>query len=117
MSKVTPHDSSGTTFTFPGFTGDVTGITFNKSTREMIDTPHFGQTTGAFIRRQAAPLKSPSTVSVEFIGIGSIAGGTTGTLSISGGIAVSGSATCMSTSISLSVGDVIRGSAEFEVED
>ena len=27
----TPHDSSGTTLTFPGFTGTVTGLTFSQT--------------------------------------------------------------------------------------
>ena len=117
MAKDTPHDSSGTTFTFPGFTGDITAITFNKGTREMIDVSHFGQTTGEFINRQTAPLRNPSTLSVDFIGTGSLAGGTTGSLVIAGGISVSGNATVMSSSVTLGVNDVIRGSAEFEVED
>ena len=116
MSKVTPHDTP-TTFSFPGFTGDITAITYNKSTREMIDTSHFGLAKDSFVRRQNAPLKSPGTVSIDFIGTGTLAGGTTGTLTIAGGVSVSGTATLMSSSLSLTVNDVIRGSAEFEIED
>jgi hypothetical protein len=116
MSKVTPHDTP-TTLVFPGFTGDITSITFNKSTQELIDTSHFGTANNTFVRRQKTPLKTPGTVSVDFIGTGTLAGGTTGTLTIAGGVAVSGAATVISSSVSLTVSDVIRGSAEFEVED
>lgn len=117
MSKATPHDSSGTTLTFPGLTADVTQITYNKDPRGMIDTTHLGLGSTAYTRQQKAPLKSPSTVSIDYIGSGSIANGSTGSLSISGGVSVSGSATVVSNSLTLAVNDVIRGSVEFQVED
>jgi len=123
----TPHDGSGTTLTFPGFTGSVTSITYSQSesaggSADVIDVSHLGQTTGSSVLSQARPLKGAAgsadtgkTVSVEYIGTGILAGGTTGTLSITGGVTLTGSATVSSSSITLAVNDVIRGSAEFRV--
>lgn len=123
----TPHDSSGTSLTFPGFTGSVTSITYSQTevatgSADVIDISHLGLTTGASVLSQSRPLKGAQgatdtgkTVSVEFIGTGILAGGSTGTLTITGGVAVSGVATVASSSITLAVNDVIRGSAEFRV--
>lgn len=123
----TPHDGSGTTLTFPGFTGTVTSITYSQTetatgSPDVIDISHLGLTAGATVLNQNRPLKGNAgstdtgkTVSVEFIGSGILAGGSTGTLTIAGGVAVSGVATVSSSSITLAVNDVIRGSAEFRV--
>lgn len=123
----TPHDGSGTTLTFPGFTGTVTSITYSQTevatgSPDVIDISHLGLTAGATVLNQSRPLKGNAgstdtgkTVSVEFIGSGILAGGSTGTLSITGGVSVSGTATVASSSITLAVNDVIRGSAEFRV--
>lgn len=123
----TPHDSSGTTLTFPGFTGSVTSITYSQTevatgSPDVIDISHLGLTAGATVLNQSRPLKGSAgstdtgkTVSVEFIGSGILAGGSSGTLTITGGVSVSGTATVASSSITLAVNDVIRGSAEFRV--
>lgn len=123
----TPHDGSGTSLTFPGFTGSITGITYSQTetaggTADVIDISHLGQTTGSFVLSQARPLKGAAgssetgkTVSVEFIGTGILAGGTTGTLAITGGISLTGVATVASSSLTLAVNDVVRGNAEFRV--
>lgn len=123
----TPHDSSGTTLTFPGFTGSVTSITYSQTeaatgSADVIDISHLGLTAGASVLSQSRPLKGAAgsndtgkTVSVEYIGTGILLGGSTGTLSITGGVSVSGTATVASSSITLTVNDVIRGSAEFRV--
>lgn len=123
----TPHDGSGTTLTFPGFTGNVTSITYSQNetaggTADVIDVSHLGLTTGSFVLSQARPLKGAAgssdtgkTVSVEYIGTGALSGGAVGTLTIAGGISVSGQATVASSSITLTVNDVIRGSAEFRL--
>lgn len=123
----TPHDSSGTTLTFPGFTGSVTSITYTQTeaasgSADVIDISHLGLTAGASVLSQSRPLKGNAgstdtgkTVSIEFIGAGALAGGSTGTLTIAGGVAISGPATVASSSITLAVNDVIRGSAEFRV--
>lgn len=127
MPAATPHDSSGTTLTFPGFTGSVTSITYNRTevesgTGDAIDISHLGLTVGAMTISQPRPLKGApgssdtgKTVSIEFIGTGALAGGATGTLTIAGGLSLSGVATVASSSVTLTVNDVIRGNAEFRV--
>ena len=123
----TPHDQ-GTVVQFNGAPlGAVTGVTVNKvdvtgSTDAGIDVSHLGQTTGATMLSQAKPLKpaveagtAGTEVTVDYIGTGLIAGGATGTLAITGGVAISGAATCTGSSVTLSVNDVVRGSATFKV--
>ena len=124
----TPHDGAGTTVTFGGASlGSITGVTVNKvdvtgSTEAGIDISHLGQTTGATMLSQAKPLKpaveagtAGTEVTVDYIGGGLIAGGTSGTLTITGGVGVSGVATCTGSSVTLGVNDVTRGSATFKV--
>lgn len=118
----TPHDSTGTSFTFPGFTGTLTGLTWtvaNNAGGDNIDISHLGLTTGASVLTLQRPLKGTAgdtgkTVSVEFIGTGMLAQGATGTLTVSGPVSISGPATCNSCTITLAVNDVIKGSAEFQ---
>lgn len=122
----TPHDSSGTSVTFPDFTGSVTSITYNRTevetgTPDVIDISHLGQSAGTLMLTQSRPLKGSGssdtgqTVSMEFIGTGALQGGATGTLVISGGLTINAVATVASSSLTLAVNDVIRGSAEFRV--
>ena len=121
--SVTPHDGSGTTVTFPGFTGSVTNIVYNKndvSGGDTIDISHLGLTVGASVLTKDRPLKGSATdtgreVQVDFIGVGGLDDGATGTLSITGGISLSKAATVASSSVTLGVNDVIRGSATFRV--
>lgn len=120
----TPHDSSGTSVTFPGFTGSVTGIVYSQNENatvnaDRIDISHLAQTTGETMLMQVRPLKSftdtGKTLTIDYIGTGILAGGTTGTLAISGGLSISAVATVQSSSITLAVNDVIRGTAEFRI--
>lgn len=118
----TPHDSSGTTFTFPGFTGTLTGLTWTVADNaggDNIDISHLGMTAGATVLTQTRPLKGTAgdtgkTVSIEFIGTGMLSQGATGTMTVGGPITISGGATCNSCTITLAVNDVIKGSAEFQ---
>ena len=118
----TPHDSTGTSFTFPGFTGTLTGLTWtvaDNAGQDNIDISHLGLTAGATVLTQSRPLKGSAgdtgkTVSVEFIGTGMLAQGATGTLTVSGPISISGPATCNSCTVTLAVNDVVKGSAEFQ---
>ncbi len=118
----TPHDSTGTSFSFTGFTGTITGLTWtiaNNAGADNIDISHLGLTTGATVLTQSRPLKGTAgdtgkTVSIEFIGTGMLAQGATGSLSVSGPISLSGTATCNSCTITLAVNDVVKGSAEFQ---
>ena len=119
----TPHDSSGTTLTFPGFTGSVTNITYNLNNvagDDTIDISHLGLSAGASVLTLSRPLKGSATdtgreVQVDYIGTGFLSDGATGTLAITGGLALSASATVQSSSVTLAVNDVIRGNVTFRV--
>jgi len=121
----TPHDSSGTSFVFAGTTFTVTNITVNFSDvsgeTDRIDISHLGQTTGSTILTQKRPLIGSATgetgkeVSFDYIGTSQLAGGTTGTYALGGGVSLSGNATIVSSSLTLAVNDVVRGSATVRV--
>lgn len=121
----TPHSGSGTTFSFAGVNYTVTSITYTIGSTgggaDNIDISHLGQTTGASVLSIARPLigtqggDTGKSVSIEYIGTSVIAQNTTGTLAITGGISVSATATCNSSSVTLTVNDAIRGSAEFQL--
>lgn len=120
---VTPHDSTGTTLTFPGFTGSVTSITYNLTdvnAADTIDISHLGLTTGAAVLTQDRPLTGSATdtgreVQIDYIGNAPISDGATGTLVIAGGLTLSKAATVASSNVTLAVNDVVRGSATFRV--
>ena len=121
----TPHDSTGTNFVFAGSTYTVTSITYSitdQAASDQIDVSHLGQTTGATVLTLARPLKGSAgdtgkEVTVEYLAASGtpISQGATGTLTITGGIALSVSATCKSSSVTLTVNDAVRGSASFQV--
>ena len=119
----TPHSGSGTTLTFPGFTGSVTNITYTLNDvtgDDTIDISHLGLSAGASVLTLSRPLKGSATdtgreVQVDYIGTGFLSDGATGTLGITGGLALSASATVQSSSVTLAVNDVIRGSVTFRV--
>lgn len=56
------------------------------------------------------------SVEVDYIGQTQPTAGTVGTVSISGRISFSGQATCTGSSLTASVGDIVRGSASFTVK-
>jgi hypothetical protein len=119
----TPHSGSGTLLTFPGFTGSVTNITYTLNDvtgDDTIDISHLGLSAGASVLTLSRPLKGSATdtgreVQVDYIGTGFLSDGATGTLAITGGLALSASATVQSSSVTLAVNDVIRGSVTFRV--
>ena len=119
----TPHDSSGTTLTVAGTAFTVTSITVNFSDAGSgdIDISHLGLTTGENVLSQPAPLKGSAgdtgkEISFDYIGTTQLAGGTTGAYAIAGGISLSGTAcTVSSSSLTLAVNDVIRGSATVRI--
>lgn len=119
----TPHDSTGTTFTFAGTGYTVTSITYSLNDvtgGDTIDVSHLGLTTGSSVLTQSRPLQGSATdtgreVSIEYIGSSIITDGATGTLAITGGISLSKAATVASSSVTLAVNDVIKGSATFRV--
>ena len=122
---VTPHDSSGTTLSVAGSNFTVTSITVNFSDvsgeTDRIDVSHLGQTTGAQLLTQSRPLKGSASgetgkeLSFDYIGTTQLEGGTTGTYTIAGGISLSGNCTVVSSSVTLAVNDVIRGSATVRI--
>jgi hypothetical protein len=121
----TPHDSSGTTLTVAGTTFTVTSITVNFSDisgDDKIDVSHLGQTAGETVLTQGRPLKGDGSgdtgkeLSFDYIGTTQLTGGTTGAYAIAGGISLSGTAcTVVSSSLTLAVNDVIRGSATVRI--
>jgi hypothetical protein len=54
-------------------------------------------------------------LSFDYIGNTQLAGGTTGTYAIAGGVSLSGDATVISSSVTLAVNDVVRGSATVRI--
>lgn len=121
--STTPHAGSGTTFAFGGTTFTVTSITYNLTdvnAADTIDISHLGQTTGAAVLTLSRPLVGSATdtgreVQIDYIGTSVISDGATGTLSITGGLTLSKAATVASSSVTLTVNDVIRGAATFQV--
>lgn len=121
----TPHDGSGTTFSFAGANYTVTNITYSISdtnATDSIDVSHLGQTVGAQVLTMARPLKGSAgdtgkEVTIEYLASGGspIAQGATGTLAITGGISLSVAATCKQCSVTLAMNDAVRGSASFQV--
>lgn len=119
----TPHDGSGTTFSFAGTTYTVTSITYSISGgTDQIDVSHLGQSAGSTVLTLSRPLKGSAgdtgkEVSIEYLASSGtpIAQGATGSLSITGGITLSVGATCKTSSVTLSVNDIAKGSASFQV--
>ena len=120
---VTPHDSTGTTFSFDNTTYTVTNVVYNLNDvagGDTIDISHLGQTVGESVLSQSRPLQGSSTdtgreVQIDYIGSSVIYDGATGTLTIAGGLSLSKVATVSSSSVTLAVNDVVRGSATFRV--
>ena len=122
--SATPHDGSGTTFTFAGVNYTVTNITYtiaDNNATDNIDISHLGQTTGATVRTLSRPLKGSAgdtgkEVTIDYLSASPIAQSQTGTLTIAGGITLSNvAATCKSSAITLATNDAIKGSASFQV--
>jgi len=121
----TPHDSSGTGLTIGSSTFTLTSVTVNftdvSGESDRIDVSHLGQTTGEEILTVARPLIGSATgetgkeLSFDYIGTTQLAGGTTGTYSLTGAVALSGNATVLSSSVTLAVNDVVRGSATVRI--
>lgn len=121
----TPHDgAAGTTFTFNSVNYTITNLVYNLTdvtATDRIDISHLGLTTGAELKFQDRPLKGAAggetgkEVTIDYIGNSAIIGGTSATYSITGGLSLSGNATCMSSSVTLAINEVIRGNATFRI--
>ena len=118
--------ATGVGFSFAGSTYTVTSVTYSLGETgggaDLIDASHLGLTTGASVISLSRPLTGTpggdtgKTVSIEYIGTAPIAQNATGTLSLTGPVSVSATATCQSSSVTLTLNDIVRGSAEFQLE-
>ena len=124
-SFVTPHDGAGTVLTFNGNTYSVTDLTWSKSdiaSDNNIDTSTLDQVTGEEINYQPAPLIGDTgsetgwSLQFNYIGNEPIEDGTEGTISVTGGVSISGNAYCTESSVTAAVNDVVRGSATLRLE-
>jgi hypothetical protein len=118
--------ATGVGFTFGGTTFTVTNVTFTLGDAgggaDQIDASHLGLTTGASVVSLPRPLlgtpggDTGKTVSIEYLGTAPIAQNATGNLVITGPVEISSTpATCRSSSVTLTVNDIVRGSAEFQL--
>jgi len=121
----TPHAGSGTSFTFAGTAYTVTNITYSVSdvsgTTDELDISHLGLTTGETVLTMKKPLVGSAAgdtgkeVTMDYHGSAPVTGGSSGTLTITGGIQYSGAATCSSSSVTATVNEVMKGTATFKV--
>ena len=122
---ITPHDSTGTVFTFAAGGYTVTSIVYNladPATDNTIDVSHLGQTAGSAVLTQDRPLTGNATdtgrqVTIEYLGKDIIADAATGTLVIThaGATFLSKASTVVSSSVTFAANDVIKGTAVFKV--
>jgi hypothetical protein len=88
---------------------------------DQIDISHLGLTTGASLLFQDRPLQGATggetgrEITIDYIGTSVIAGGTSAAFSVTGGLTLSGNATCVSSSVTLALNEVIRGNATFRI--
>ena len=123
----TPHDGSGTTFTFASVNYTVTNITYtiaDNNATDSIDVSHLGQTAGQTVATLSRPLKGSAgdtgkEITIDYLanaGASPITQGLSGTMTIAGGITLSSvAATCKSSTVTLATNDAIKGSASFQV--
>jgi hypothetical protein len=122
---ITPHDGSGSTFSFGGTAYTVTSIVYNlkdPATDQTIDVSHLGLTTGNAILTQTKPLQGSATdtgreVVIEYLGTSVIADASSAALviNVGGSPFLSKNATVVSSSVTLAVNDVVKGMATFKV--
>jgi hypothetical protein len=105
--------AQGLTFTFGGSNLTVTSVQVS-DTQDLVDGSHLGIAPGG--RREfVGGFATEREVTIDYISTNVLAAGTSGSLSISGPMSFSGSATLASASIGGSVGALISGSATFRV--
>ena len=122
---ITPHDSTGTSFTFDGSPYTVTNIVYNladPATENTIDVSHLGLTAGNSILTQDRPLTGNATdtgrqVTIEYLGKAIIADAVSGALVIThaGNSFLSKNSTVVSSTVTFAVNDVVKGTAVFKV--
>jgi hypothetical protein len=122
---VTPHDGSGTVFTFAGTAYTVTNIVISNTdpnTENTIDVSHLGLLEGAAVLSQDRPLKGSSTdtgqqVQIEYLGKSILVDSSTGTLVIThnGTSLLSRGATVVSSTLTFATNDAVRGTGTFKI--
>lgn len=111
--------SQGTYFTFGGSTYTVTSVQVSSgSERQRISAPHMGlgpdEFEPTFITHRT--IDELPTVEIEFIGSDVPEVNISGDLEVTGKITFSGGATCISSQVGASLGELVRGSASFRVK-
>lgn len=122
---ITPHDSTGTVFTFGGTAFTVTNIVYNladPATDNTIDVSHLGLTAGNSVETMDRPLTGNATdtgrqVTIDYLGKAVVADASSAALSIThAGVSfLSKNATVVSSSVTFATNDVIKGQAVFKV--
>ena len=122
---ITPHDSTGTVFTFGGTAFTVTNIVYNladPATDNTIDVSHLGLTAGNSVLTQDRPLTGNATdtgrqVTIDYLGKNVVADASSAALAIThAGVSfLSANATVVSSSVTFATNDVIKGQAVFKV--
>ena len=105
--------AQGLTFSFGGSNITVTSVQVN-DTQDLLDATHLGIAPNAR-RVFIGGFATDREVQIDYINTTILTAGTSGSLSISGPMSFSGSATLASASIGGSVGALISGSATFRV--
>jgi methionine aminopeptidase len=123
--SATPHDGSGTTFSFGGTAFTVTNIVVSNTdpaADDTIDVSHLGLTTGNSVRTISRPLQGSATdtgreVVVDYLGTNIIKDASTGTLVLTVGssTAISAAATVSASTLTFATNDAVRGQVTFKV--
>jgi methionine aminopeptidase len=123
--SATPHDGTGTVFSFGGTAFTVTNIVVSNTdpaADDTIDVSHLGLTTGNSIRTITRPLQGSATdtgreVVVDYLGTNIIKDASTGTLvlTVGGSTAISASATVSASTLTFATNDAVRGQVTFKV--
>jgi methionine aminopeptidase len=121
----TPHDGTGTVFSFGGTAFTVTNIVVSNtdpSADDTIDVSHLGLTTGNSVRTISRPLQGSATdtgreVVVDYLGTNIIKDASTGTLvlTVGGSTAISAAATVSASTLTFATNDAVRGQVTFKV--
>ena len=101
----------GVSITYNG--SGITATSFNVNDQvDNADGSHLGQSVGD--RRQYVPTFVQREISVDYIGV-TVISAQSGAITISGPVSFSGNATLTASTVSGSVGDLIKGSATWRV--
>lgn len=121
----TPHDGTGTVFSFAGVNYTVTNIVVTNTdpaTENTIDVSHLGLTAGSSVLTQSRPLQGSATdtgreVVVDYLGVSIVPDASTGTLvlTVGGSALISKAATVSSSTLTLATNDAVKGQVTFKV--